>query len=60
MSHVGDFELEHLPGVEPHLISKLRIARIESVLHLAASIPHELANGDYDELWFFPNQLQLS
>jgi DNA repair protein RadA len=49
MSHVGDFELEHLPGVESHLISKLRRAGIESVLHLAASIPHELAGrGDYE------------
>ena len=48
MSHVGDFELEPLPGVEPHLISKLRRAGIESVVHLAASIPHEIANGDYE------------
>ena len=48
MSHVGDFELEQLPGVEPHLISKLRRAGIESVVHLAVSIPRELANGDYE------------
>lgn len=48
MSHVGDFELEQLPGVEPHLISKLRRAGIESVVHLAVSIPRELASGDYE------------
>lgn len=48
MSHVGDFELEQLPGVEPHLISKLNRVGIESVVHLAASTPNELANGDYE------------
>ena len=48
MFHVGDFELEQLPGVEPHLINKLRRAGIESVVHLAVSIPRELANGDYE------------
>jgi DNA repair protein RadA len=51
MSHVSDLELEDLPGVEPHLISKLKRAGIQSVLDLAVSIPHELAIGvgDYNE-----------
>ena len=51
MSHVSDLELEDLPGVEPHLISKLKRAGIQSVLDLAVSIPHELvlgAGGDYE------------
>jgi hypothetical protein len=46
MSHVSDIQLEDLPGVQPHLISKLKQAGIQSVLDLAVSIPHELAAGD--------------
>ena len=50
MSAVSDLELEDLPGVEPHLINKLKRAGIQSVLDLAVSIPHELAIGvDYNE-----------
>jgi hypothetical protein len=45
MSHVSDLRLEDLPDVEPHLISKLKRAGIQSVLDLAVSIPHELAEG---------------
>jgi hypothetical protein len=45
MSHVSDLQLEDLPGVEPHLINKLKRAGIQSVLDLAVSIPHELALG---------------
>src|SRR5919197_1174306 len=45
MSHVTDLQLEDLPGVEPHLISKLKRAGIQSILDLAVSIPHELALG---------------
>jgi DNA repair protein RadA len=45
MSHVSDLELEDLPGVQPHLISKLRQAGIQSILDLAVSIPNELAAG---------------
>jgi DNA repair protein RadA len=45
MSHVSDLRLEDLPGVEPYLISKLKRAGIQSVLDLAVSIPHELAEG---------------
>ena len=43
-------QLEDLPGVEPHLINKLKRAGIQSVLDLAVSIPHELALGatEYD------------
>jgi DNA repair protein RadA len=52
MSHVSDLQLEDLPGVQPHLISKLKGAGIQSVLDLAASIPNELAvgkdGGDYE------------
>jgi DNA repair protein RadA len=49
MSHVSDLELEDLPGVEPHLISKLKRAGIQSVLDLAVSIPHELVlGGDHE------------
>ena len=45
MSHVSD-----LPGVEPHLINKLKRTGIQSVLDLAVSIPYELALGatEYD------------
>jgi DNA repair protein RadA len=50
MPHVSDLQLEDLPGVEPHLISKLRSAGIQSILDLAVSIPHELAaGGGYDD-----------
>jgi DNA repair protein RadA len=45
MSHVSDLRLEDLPGVQSHLISKLRQAGIQSVLDLAVSIPNELAAG---------------
>ena len=50
MSHVSDLQLDDLPGVEPHLLSRLKRAGIQSVLDLAVSIPHELAagGGDYD------------
>jgi DNA repair protein RadA len=48
MSDVSDLELEDLPGVEPHLISKLKRAGIHSVLDLAVSIPHEITVGDYE------------
>ena len=40
MSHVSDLQLEDLPGVQPHLISKLKGAGIQSVLELAVSVPH--------------------
>jgi ABC-type hemin transport system substrate-binding protein len=51
MSHVSDLDLEDLLGVEPHLISKLKRAGIQSVLDLAVSIPYELVlgRGDYNE-----------
>ena len=45
MSHVSDLRLEDLPDVEPYLINKLKRAGIQSVLDLAVSIPHELAEG---------------
>jgi DNA repair protein RadA len=45
MSHVSDLQLEDLPGVQPHLISKLKGAGIQSVLDLAVSVPYELAAG---------------
>jgi len=45
MSHVSDLQLENLPGVQPHLISKLKQAGVNSVLDLAVSIPNELAAG---------------
>jgi DNA repair protein RadA len=45
MSHVSDLQLEDLPGVQPHLISKLKRAGIQSVLDLAVSVPHGLAAG---------------
>lgn len=51
MSHVSDLQLDDLPGVEPHLLSMLKRAGIQSVLDLAVSTPHELAGrggGDYD------------
>jgi DNA repair protein RadA len=50
MSGVSDLQLEDLPGIESHLISKLKRAGIQSVLDLAVSIPPELAagGGDYD------------
>src|ERR671933_465398 len=43
MSHVNDLQLEDLPGVQPHLISKLKQAGVNSVLDLAVSTPNELA-----------------
>ena len=46
MSHVSDLRLEDLPDVEPYLINKLKRAGIQSVLDLAVSIPHELAEGE--------------
>jgi DNA repair protein RadA len=50
MSHVSELQLEDLPGVEPHLISKLKRAGIQSILDLAVSVPHELAGGGgYDD-----------
>jgi DNA repair protein RadA len=45
MSHASDLQLEDLEGVQPHLISKLKQAGIQSVLDLAVSIPNELAVG---------------
>jgi DNA repair protein RadA len=45
MSHVSDLQLEDLPGVQQHLISKLKQAGIQSVLDLAVSVPNELAVG---------------
>src|SRR5689334_18398698 len=45
MSHVSDLQLEDLPGVQPHLIIKLKQAGVNSVLDLAASTPNELAGG---------------
>jgi hypothetical protein len=52
MSGVTDLQLEDLPGVEPHLITKLKRAGIQSVLDLAVSIPHELALGSVKRLCF--------
>jgi DNA repair protein RadA len=50
MSGVSDLELEDLPGVEPHLINKLKRAGIQSVLDLAVSIPQEIVLGvDHNE-----------
>ena len=45
MSHVSELQLDDLPGVKPHLISKLKQAGVRSVLDLAVSIPNELAVG---------------
>jgi DNA repair protein RadA len=45
MSHVSDLQLEDLPGVQSHLITKLKRAGIQSVLDLAVSVPQELAAG---------------
>jgi DNA repair protein RadA len=45
MCHVSDLQLEDLPGVQSHLISKLKQAGIQSVVDLAVSIPNELAAG---------------
>jgi hypothetical protein len=45
MSDVSDLQLEELPGVQQHLISKLKQAGIQSILDLAVSIPNELAAG---------------
>jgi hypothetical protein len=49
MSHVSDLQLEDLPEVQPHLISKLKQAGIQSILDLAVSIPNELAVGGEGE-----------
>ena len=49
MSHVSDLQLEDLPGVQQHLISKLKQAGVRSVLDLAVSIPNELAVGGEGE-----------
>jgi hypothetical protein len=47
--HVSDIQLEDLPGVQWHIISKLKQAGIQSVLDLAVYIPHELvAGGEYE------------
>jgi hypothetical protein len=49
MSHVSDLQLEDLPGVQSHLISKLRQAGIQSVLDRAVSVPQELvASGQLE------------
>jgi DNA repair protein RadA len=48
MSHVSDLQLEDLPGVQPHLISKLKQAGVNSVLDLAASTPNELVEAGYE------------
>jgi DNA repair protein RadA len=48
MSHVSDLQLEDLPGVQPHLISKLKLAGVNSILDLAASTPNELAGAGYE------------
>src|ERR687886_1044606 len=48
MSHVSDLQLEDLPGVQSHLISKLKLAGVNSVLDLAASTPNELAGAGYE------------
>src|SRR5919202_2947834 len=48
MSHVSDLQLDDLPGVQQHLINKLKQAGIQSVLDLAVSIPNELAAGPYE------------
>jgi hypothetical protein len=45
MSGVTDLQLEDMLGIEAHLITKLKRAGIQSVVDLAASIPHELALG---------------
>jgi hypothetical protein len=45
MSHVSDLQIEDLPEVQPHLISKLKQAGIQSILDLAVSVPNELAAG---------------
>ena len=49
MSHVSDLQLEDLPGVQQHLISKLKKVGIQSVLDLAVSVPQELAAGGEGE-----------
>ena len=48
MSHVSNLQLEDLPGVQPHLISKLKLAGVNSILDLAASTPNELAGAGYE------------
>ena len=59
MSHVSDLQLEDLPGVQQHLISKLKQAGIQSILDLAVSIPNELAAGGKEEEHMKETQYQL-
>jgi DNA repair protein RadA len=40
--NANDFQIEGLPDVEAHLISKLKKGGIDSIHELAASIPNEL------------------
>jgi DNA repair protein RadA len=47
MSYVSDLQLEDLPGVEPHMINKIKRAGIRSVTDLAVAVPMELLAGDY-------------
>jgi hypothetical protein len=59
MYHVSDLQLEDLPGVQLHLINKLKQAGIQSVLDLAASTPTELVGGaGYRERQFQLTQKQ--
>jgi DNA repair protein RadA len=47
MPYISDLQLEDLPGVEPHMINKIKRAGIQSVTDLAVSTPVELLAGDY-------------
>jgi DNA repair protein RadA len=40
--NASELRLEDLPGVKPHLITRLKNAGIESLFDLAISIPHQL------------------
>ena len=40
--NANNFRIEHLSGIEPHLISKLKRSGIDSIHELAVSIPNEL------------------
>ena len=40
--NASELRLEDLPGVKPHLITRLKNAGIESLFGLAISIPHQL------------------
>ena len=44
MSQAGKVRLEDL-DIKPYVITKLRMAGIESVFDLAISIPHQLVGG---------------